>query len=192
MGTLLVLPEFNKDLDTEGTLPWTSHCLLSSCWLLRVRRKAYRSIGLLNSLALPLTEIMPKISILLEMRILAAKLSNSDLDLAADCWVGFFLCFFQGKRPPKKNPPKNPPKKPPQNSPGNLFGKIPLAFLQKPSLDECLPREFSVSSTPTTEFAQPRLSRAKWRRSNTPKFVASHLGNTRHIGTNTPKFVPSR
>ena len=36
------------------------------------------------------------------------------------------------------------------------------------------------------------LSRATWHRSNTPKFVVSHLGNTSHIGTNTPKFVPSR
>ena len=27
------------------------------------------------------------------------------------------------------------------------------------------------------EFAQPRLSRAEWHRSKTPKFVASHLGN---------------
>ena len=40
------------------------------------------------------------------------------------------------------------------------------------------------------EFAQPRLSRAKWHRSNTAKFVASHLGKTSHIGTNTPTFVP--
>ena len=31
----------------------------------------------------------------------------------------------------------------------------------------------------------------KWHRSNTPKFVASHRGNTSHKGTNTPKFVPS-
>ena len=42
------------------------------------------------------------------------------------------------------------------------------------------------------EFAQPRLSRAKWHRSNIPKFAASHLGNPGHIGTNTPKFVPPR
>ena len=47
------------------------------------------------------------------------------------------------------------------------------------------------------EFAQPRLSgakemKAKWHRTNTPKCVASHLGNTSNIGTNTPKFVPSR
>ena len=34
--------------------------------------------------------------------------------------------------------------------------------------------------------------RAKWHRTNTPKFVASRLGNSSHIGTNTPKFVPSR
>ena len=34
--------------------------------------------------------------------------------------------------------------------------------------------------------------RAKWHRTNTHKFVGSHLGNTSHIGTNTPKFVPPR
>ena len=43
------------------------------------------------------------------------------------------------------------------------------------------------------EFAQPRLSRGEMTRiKHTPKFVASHLGNTSHVGTNTPKFVPSR
>ena len=31
---------------------------------------------------------------------------------------------------------KGPKKKPPQNSPRTLFGKSPLGFLQKPSLDE--------------------------------------------------------
>ena len=35
----------------------------------------------------------------------------------------------------------------------------------------------------------PFLSGAKWHRSNTPKFAASHLGKTGHIGTNTLKFV---
>ena len=52
-------------------------------------------------------------------------------------------------------------------------------------------QQISASSKPTTEFAQPHLSRAKWHRSNTPKFVASHLHNTSHTGTDTPKCVPS-
>ena len=30
------------------------------------------------------------------------------------------------------------------------------------------------------EFAQPRLSRSKWHRSNTPRFVVSHRGKTSH------------
>ena len=42
------------------------------------------------------------------------------------------------------------------------------------------------------QFAQPRLSRSKWHRSNTPKFVASRRGNTSHTGGNTAKFIPSR
>ena len=65
------------------------------------------------------------------MWILAAKLPNSDLNFAVDFLVDFLLLFF-----PRKKARKNPPKNPPQNSPGTLFGKIPLGFLQKPSLDE--------------------------------------------------------
>ena len=45
--------------------------------------------------------------------------------------MDFFLLFFS-----KETGPKNPPKHPPQNSPRNLFGKIPLGFLQKPCLEE--------------------------------------------------------
>ena len=59
----------------------------------------------------------------------------------------------------------------------------------------------SSSSKPTTEFAQPRLSRVKLRSSPARgykfgcvcSYMAGHyLSNlmTGHIGTNTPKFVP--
>ena len=64
------------------------------------------------------------------MWILAPKLPNSDLKIAVDFWVDFFLLFF-----PRKKAQKNPPKNPRQNSPGNSVGKIPLGFLQKPSLE---------------------------------------------------------
>ena len=53
-----------------------------------------------------------------------------------------FCCGFLGgffpPNFPRKRAPKNPPKNPPQNSPGNLFRKIPLGLLQKPSLENCL------------------------------------------------------
>ena len=61
----------------------------------------------------------------------AAKLPNSDLNFAMDFGVDFFVLFF-----PRKKAPKNPPKNPPQNSPRNELGKIPLGFLQKPSLEK--------------------------------------------------------
>ena len=64
--------------------------------------------------------------------ILAAKLPNSDLNFAVVVWVDF-SCSSQGKKA-RTNPPQNPP----QNSPGTLVGKIPLGFLQKPSLDACV------------------------------------------------------
>ena len=48
------------------------------------------------------------------------------LNFAVDFLVEFFLLFF-----PWKKVPKNPR----QTSPGNLFGKISLGFLQKPSLE---------------------------------------------------------
>ena len=67
---------------------------------------------------------------ILAVWILAPKLPNSDLKIAVDFWVDFFLLFF-----PRKKARKNPPKNLPQNSPGTLFRKIPLGFLQKPSLD---------------------------------------------------------
>ena len=68
---------------------------------------------------------------ILAVWILAPKLPNSDLNFAVDFWVDFFLLFF-----PRKKARKNPPKNPRQNSPGNSVGKIPLGFLQKPSLDK--------------------------------------------------------
>ena len=67
---------------------------------------------------------------ILAVWILASKLLNSDLEIAVDFWVDFFLLFF-----PRKRARKNPPKNPRQNSPGKSVGKIPLRFLQKPSLD---------------------------------------------------------
>ena len=66
---------------------------------------------------------------ILAVWILAARLPNSDLNFAVDLGVDFSSCFFQGKGPTKstkKIPPKNPRQ--------NLFGKVPLGFLQKPSL----------------------------------------------------------
>ena len=46
-------------------------------------------------------------------------------------WI-FSSCFFsKEKRPEKIKSTKNPP----QSSPGTLFRKIPLGFLQKPSLE---------------------------------------------------------
>ena len=65
------------------------------------------------------------------MWIFAAKLPNSDLKIAVDFWVDFFLLFL-----PRKKARKNPPKNPPQNSPRTLSRKIPLVFLQTPSLDK--------------------------------------------------------
>ena len=62
----------------------------------------------------------------------------------------------------------------------------------------------SARSKPTTEFAQPRLSRVKGRSSpargyNLVVFVRSYMAGhypgilmTGHIGTNTPQFVPPR
>ena len=64
------------------------------------------------------------------MWILAPKLPNSDLKIAMDFGVDFFLLLC-----PSKTARKNPPKNPRQNSPGNSVGKIPLGFLQKPFLD---------------------------------------------------------
>ena len=61
------------------------------------------------------------------MWIIAAKLPNSDLNFAVDFF--WWICF------PRKKAQKDPPKNPPNSSPGNLFRKIPLGFLQKPSLD---------------------------------------------------------
>ena len=56
------------------------------------------------------------------------KLPNSDLNFAVDFCVDSLL--FPSKKAPK-NPPKNPP--------GNLFGKIPIGFLQKPFLEKFAP-----------------------------------------------------
>ena len=53
-------------------------------------------------------------------------------------------------------------------------------------------KELSASSKPTTKLAQPRLSRSKWHRSNTPKFVASRRGNDSHIGTHTHTHTHTR
>ena len=61
----------------------------------------------------------------------------------------------------------------------------------------------STSSKPTTEFAQPRLSRVKGRSSPARgckfgcvcSYMAGHYPDilmTGHLGTNTPKFVPPR
>ena len=65
------------------------------------------------------------------MWILAPKLPNSDLKIAVDFLGGFFPPVS-----PRKKARKNPPKNPRQNSPGNSVGKIPLGFLQKPSLEK--------------------------------------------------------
>ena len=61
-------------------------------------------------------------------------------------WV--FSSLFLSKKEGPKNPP--PPKKkisPAQNSPRVLFGKIPVGFLQKPSLDK-----FPLPSNPCFFF----------------------------------------
>ena len=63
------------------------------------------------------------------MWILDAKLPDSDLNFAVIFGWIFLHFFFPRARPEKST------ENPPQNSPGNLFGKIPLGFLQKPSLD---------------------------------------------------------
>ena len=63
--------------------------------------------------------------------------------------------------------------------------------------------KFSASSKPTTEFAQPRLSRVKARSSPARgyyfgcvcSYMAGHYPDilmTGHIGTKTSKFVPPR
>ena len=67
---------------------------------------------------------------ILAVWILAVKLPNSDLNFAVDVWVDFFLLFL-----PRKRPEKSTKKKSPQKLPGTLIGKIPLEFLQRPSLD---------------------------------------------------------
>ena len=70
-------------------------------------------------------------SIRISLVALAAKRPNSDLKFAGEFFGRFFApAFFQRKKAHKK-----PPKYPLQNSHGNLFGKIPLGFLQKPFLD---------------------------------------------------------
>ena len=63
--------------------------------------------------------------------ILAAKLPNSHLKFAVDFWVDFSSCLFQGKRPKKSN----------KKSTAKFtreFRKIPLEFLQKPSLENLI------------------------------------------------------
>ena len=59
-------------------------------------------------------------------RHISAEGPGQDLNFAG--WIVFLLLL------PRKKAP-NPPKNPPQNSPENLFGKIPLGFLQEPSLE---------------------------------------------------------
>ena len=68
---------------------------------------------------------------ILAVWILAAKLPNFPIFILLFIfgWISS-SCSFQGKKARKIH------KNPLQNSPGNLFGKIPLAFLQKPSLDK--------------------------------------------------------
>ena len=73
---------------------------------------------------------------ILAVRILAAKLPNSDLNFAMDFGVDFFPPVFSFYFFRRKKTRKNPPKNPPQNSRRTLFGKVPLGFLQKPSLDK--------------------------------------------------------
>ena len=85
---------------------------------------------------------------ILAVWILAAKLPNSDLNFAVDFLVDFFLLFF-----PRKKARKNPPKNPPQNSPGTSFGKIPLGFLQKPSLEKEAERVPKTKKSDRTPFA---------------------------------------
>ena len=69
---------------------------------------------------------------ILAVRILAAKLPNSDFEFCCGFWVDFLLIFFSKEKGPEKIHQKIPP----QKSPGNLFGKIPLGFLQNPSLEK--------------------------------------------------------
>ena len=57
---------------------------------------------------------------------------NSHLNITMD-FGGFFplVSFFQGKSPPKIHQTN-----PPRNVPGNLFGNIPIGFLQQPFLEK--------------------------------------------------------
>ena len=62
---------------------------------------------------------------ILAVWILAAKLPNSDLNFAVDCWVDVCLLFFSKERRPQN---RNPLKNIPANSPGNLFRNFPSDF----------------------------------------------------------------
>ena len=82
----------------------------------------------------------------------------------------------------------------------------PPGTVRETVLGHLLSRRFSIGSErskPTTEFAQPRLSRVKARSSPARgykfgcvcSYMAGHYPSilmTGHIGTNTPKFVPPR
>ena len=86
---------------------------------------------------------------ILAVWILAPKLPNSGLKIAVDFWVDFILLFS-----PRKKAPKNPPKNPRQNSPGNSVRKIPLGFLQKPSLKQNWPKIGQLEEIPNIELSE--------------------------------------